>query len=147
MRSGRAPLGALRFEEYAMRDFRSLEIWKRGHALTLDIYKISGTCFPKDELYGLTSQIRRASASIPTNIAEGCGRRTQAEFNQFLQIAVGSSTEVEYQLQLAHDLNYIDSSCYEELCSKVVATRKMILTFIAHTSHLKVPKARPHTPK
>ena len=130
-----------------MRDFRSLEIWKRGHALTLDIYKVSGTCFPKDELYGLTSQIRRASASIPTNIAEGCGRRTQAEFNQFLQIAIGSATEVEYQLQLAHDLNYIDSSCYEELSSKIVATRKMILTFIAYTSHLKVPKARPHTTK
>ena len=95
----------------------------------------------------MTSQIRRASASIPTNIAEGCGRKTQAEFNQFLQIAVGSSNEVEYQLQLAHDLNYIDELCFEDLSSKVVATRKMILTFIARTSHLKVPKARPHTSK
>ena len=130
-----------------MRNFRSLEIWKRGHALTLDIYQVSGKCFPKDELYGLTSQIRRASASIPTNIAEACGRKSQAEFNQFLQIAVGSSTEVEYQLQLAHDLNYIDNSYFENLTSRVVATRKRILAFIAHTSHLKVPKARPHTTK
>ncbi len=130
-----------------MRDFRSLEIWKRGHALTLDVYQVSGKFFPKDELYGMTSQIRRASASIPTNIAEGCGRRTQAEFNQFLQIAIGSSSEVEYQLQLAHDLNYIDDICFEKLSSKVVLIRKMMASFIAHSPYPKVPKARPHTSK
>ena len=130
-----------------MRDFRSLEIWNQGHSLTLDIYQVTGKCFPREELYGLTSQIRRASASIPTNIAEGCGRRTQAEFNQFLQIAIGSSSEVEYQLQLARDLNYIDDACFETLSSKVVMIRKMMTTFIAHSPNPKVPKARPHTSK
>ena len=130
-----------------MRDFRSLEIWNQGHSLTLDIYQVTGKCFPREELYGLTSQIRRASVSIPTNIAEGCGRKTQAEFNQFLRIAIGSSSEVEYQLQLAHDLNYIDDVCFEKLSSKVVMIRKMMTTFIAHSPYPKVPKARPHTPK
>jgi four helix bundle protein len=130
-----------------MRDFRSLEIWNQGHSLTLDIYQVTEKFFPRVELYGLTSQIRRASASIPTNIAEGCGRRTQAEFNQFLQIAIGSSSEVEYQLQLARDLNYIDDACFETLSSKVVMIRKMMTTFIAHSPNPKVPKARPHTSK
>ncbi len=130
-----------------MRDFRSLEIWNQGHSLTLDIYQVTEKFFPREELYGLTSQIRRASASIPTNIAEGCGRRTQAEFNQFLQIAIGSSSEVEYQLQLARDLNYIDDACFETLSSKVVMIRKMMTTFIAHSPNPKVPKARPHTSK
>ena len=78
-----------------MRDFHKLMIWQRSHSLTLEIYKITKT-FPKEEVFGLTSQIQRAVSSIPTNIAEGCGRNSNKEFAHFLQIAIGSATELEY---------------------------------------------------
>ena len=87
-----------------MQNFRNLEVWEKSHELTLKLYK-STTEFPREEIYGLTSQIRRACASIPTNIAEGSGRETAADFARFLQIAVGSASEVEYLILLAHDLN------------------------------------------
>ena len=86
-----------------MRDFHNLKIWERAHKLTLSLYKVSRG-FPNEELYGLTSQIRRSSASIPSNIAEGCGRDSQAETIHFFQVAMGSSSELEYQRILAHDL-------------------------------------------
>ena len=109
-----------------MRDFHKLMIWQRSHRLTLEIYKISKT-FPKSEIFGLTSQIRRAVSSIPTNIAEGCGRNSSKEFAHFLQIAIGSATEVEYQLLLAHDINYINDDDYQVLTNETVAVRKMII--------------------
>jgi four helix bundle protein len=74
----------------------------------LAVYKITAQ-FPKEELYGLTSQIRRASMSIPTNIAEGCGQNTDAQFARFLQIALGSASETEYQLLLSHDLGFLNT--------------------------------------
>jgi len=83
-----------------MKDFRELKVWEKAHQLTLEVYKAT-TIFPKDELYGLTSQIRRACASIPANIAEGCGRRGDAEFARFLGIAMGSASELDYHLLLA----------------------------------------------
>jgi four helix bundle protein len=89
-----------------MQDFRELKVWQRSHRLTLDVYRASRS-FPKDELFGLTSQTRRASASIPANIAEGCGRNGDPEFARFLQIAMGSACELEYHLLLAFDLNFI----------------------------------------
>ncbi len=89
-----------------MKDFRSLEVWKQSHQLVLNIYRHTQS-LPKSELFGLTSQIRRAATSIPTNIAEGCGRDGEAELGRFLTIAKGSTSEVEYLLQLACDLNYI----------------------------------------
>jgi len=89
-----------------MRDFKKYEIWELSHKLTLDIYDVTQT-FPKEEIYGLTSQIRRSSSSIPTNISEGCGRDSDAEFNRFLTIALGSANETEYLLILSKDLNYI----------------------------------------
>ena len=89
-----------------MRDFKKYDIWQLGHSFTLEVYKITSS-FPKEELYGLSSQIRRASSSIPTNIAEGCGRNSDKEFNQFLNIALGSACETEYILILSKDLNYI----------------------------------------
>ena len=101
-----------------MRDFRKYEIWKLSHQLTLDIYKISST-FPNSEMYGITSQIRRASASIPTNISEGCGRDSDSEFNRFLTIAVGSANETEYLLILSHDLKYIENSAFEIFIEQV----------------------------
>jgi four helix bundle protein len=80
-----------------MKDFRQLKVWEKSHQLALAVYKITKE-FPKEELYGLTSQIRRASMSIPTTIAEGCGRNTNKEFARFLQIAMGFASETEYQL-------------------------------------------------
>jgi four helix bundle protein len=88
--------------------------------------------FPKDELFGLTSQLRRAVASIPTNIAEGCGRGSNADFSRFLQIAVGSASEVEYELLLARDLKYIDAENYVSLDNEVVIIRKMILKLMSN---------------
>jgi len=85
--------------------------------------------FPKDELFGLTSQIRRAVSSIPTNIAEGCGRETNKDFAHFLQIAIGSAMETEYQLLLAHDLEYINKEEYECLSNETVIVRKMIVKY------------------
>jgi len=97
-----------------MKDFRQLKVWEKAHQLALAVYKVTKG-FPKEELYGLTSQIRRASMSIPTNIAEGCGRNTDAEFARFLQIAMGSASETEYQLLLAHDLEFLTSEQYQKL--------------------------------
>ena len=111
-----------------MRDFHKLGIWQRSHQLTLDVYKVSKS-FPKDELFGLTSQIRRAASSIPTNIAEGCGRASNKDYAHFLQIAIGSASEVEYELLLAHDLEYINDEAFNKLTSETIAIRKMIIKY------------------
>jgi four helix bundle protein len=108
-----------------MKDFRGLAVWKRAHSLVLDIYRLTEP-FPKTELFGLTSQIRRAAASIPTNIAEGCGRDGDAELGRFLNIAKGSSSEVEYLLQLGCDLNYINLEMGGRLIQQTVDVRKML---------------------
>jgi len=115
------------------RDFHKGKAWGRAHALTLDIYPATAR-FPDHERFGLVSQMRRAAASIPTNIAEGCGRETQSELNRFLQIAAGSASEIEYQLLLARDLNYLPSESYAAISSEVVEIRRMIL---AYTKKLK----------
>ena len=101
-----------------MRDFKKYDIWKLSHELTLEIYLISNT-FPKEEIYGLTSQIRRSSSSIPTNISEGCGRDSDIEFNRFLTIALGSASETEYLIILANDLNYLEDNQAKILIEKV----------------------------
>ena len=111
-----------------MRDFHKLGIWQRSHQLTLDVYKVS-QAFPKDELFGLTSQIRRAASSIPTNIAEGCGRASNKVYAHFLQIAIGSASEVEYELLLAHDLEYINDEVFKTLTSETIAICKMIIKY------------------
>jgi four helix bundle protein len=85
-----------------MQDFRNLEVWKLSHGLTLDVYRTTKQ-FPDDERFGLTSQLRRGTASIPANLAEGCGRGTDADFGRFVQQAMGSSSEVEYHFLLAKD--------------------------------------------
>jgi four helix bundle protein len=85
-----------------MKDFRDLKVWEKGHHMTLTSYRLTAG-FPKHELFGLTSQIRRCSSSIPANIAEGCGRMGNTEFHRFLQIARGSANELEYHLVLARD--------------------------------------------
>jgi len=110
-----------------MRDFKKYDIWKLSHKLTLDIYKISND-FPKEEIYGLTSQIRRASSSIPTNISEGCGRSSDSDFNRFLTIAIASACETEYLLILSKDLKYITIEKFNELNSEVNTVKKKIYT-------------------
>ena len=108
-----------------MKDFRNIKAWHRAHGLTLQIYKITES-FPKEELYGLTSQIRRAAASIPTNIAEGCGRSTDVELARFIDIALGSTSD---HLQLSHDLGYIAENDYDMLNSETVEIKRMLTTF------------------
>lgn len=109
-----------------MRDFRNLQVWKCSHELTKEIYFATNS-FPKEEMFGLTSQIRRAVSSIPTNIAEGCGRGSNADFSRFLQIAVGSASEVEYQLLLVYELGYITIDSYNKFSQEVIEIRKMIV--------------------
>jgi len=112
-----------------MKDFRQLKVWEKSHQLALAIYKATKE-FPKDELYGLTSQIRRASTSIPTNIAEGCGRNTDAEFARFLQIAMGSASETEYQLLLSHDLGFLNKEQYDKLNIDVTEVKRMLASLL-----------------
>ena len=108
-----------------MRDFKKYDIWQLSHLLTLEIYKIT-TVFPKEEIYGLTSQIRRATSSIPTNISEGCGRNSDKEFNQFLNIALGSANETEYLIILSKDLNYISEEQFSDLDFKINTIKSKI---------------------
>jgi four helix bundle protein len=111
-----------------MRDFKKIQVWEKAHKLTLQLYKLTAS-FPKEELYGLTSQIRRAASSIPANIAEGCGRNTQVELARFIHIATGSASELEYHLILAHDLGYLDSTTYTELDLSINEIKRMLHGF------------------
>jgi four helix bundle protein len=117
-----------------MGDYRKLQVWERAHRLTLDVYEVTGN-FPKGEQYGLTSQLRRASASISANIAEGCGRKGDAELARFLTIAMCSANELDHHLPLARDLGYLQSSVYEHLAIAVQGVAKMLATFIDRLRH------------
>ena len=108
-----------------MRDFKKYDIWKLSHLLTLKVYDITKS-FPKDEIYGIISQIRRASSSIPTNISEGCGRDSDSEFNRFLTIALGSASEVEYLIILSKDLNYIDDNSFSTLNDEINIIKRKV---------------------
>jgi len=108
-----------------MKDFKELKVWQKAHLLTLALYRLT-RIFPREELYGLTSQIRRCSASIAANIAEGCGRRGNAEFHRFLQIAAGSASELDYHLLLAHDLHYLHESAYRDSAVLLLEVRRML---------------------
>jgi four helix bundle protein len=112
-----------------MKDFRQLKVWEKSHQLALAIYKATKE-FPKEELYGLTSQVRRASMSIPTNIAEGCGRNTDADFARFLQIAMGSASETEYQLLLSLDLGFLNKEQYDKLNLDVTEVKRMLASLL-----------------
>ncbi|MGB8991201.1 MAG: four helix bundle protein [Desulfobaccales bacterium] len=112
-----------------MKDFKKQKVWQKGHKLTLDVYKVTEN-FSKEELYGLTSQIRRSCASIPANISEGCVRETDADFSRFLQIAMGSATELEYHLLLAHDLGILNDLNFGKLSKETVEVKKMLTSFI-----------------
>jgi four helix bundle protein len=112
-----------------MRNFRELEIWKKAKQIVVDVYMYSAA-FPKEEIYGLTSQIRRASVSIPSNIAEGASRSSDKDFVRFLQIALGSSYELETQLNLSYDLKFEGSGNLSKLLSDLESLQKMINSFI-----------------
>ena len=112
-----------------MQDFRNLKVWQRAHALTLSVYEATRS-FPKEELYGLTSQVGRAASSIAANIAEGCGRDGDPELKRFLQIGMGSASELDYHLVLAHDLKFLDDAVYRELAAGVSEVKRMLAAFI-----------------
>ena len=112
-----------------MKDFRMLNVWQKSHELTLLVYQQTKS-FPKEELFGLTSQVRRASSSIPANIAEGCGRETDGDFQRFLQIAFGSVSELDYHLLLAQDLRLISEADYNQLYAKLIEVKKMLAGLI-----------------
>ena len=108
-----------------IRTFRDLIAWQKGHQLTLEIYKITSS-FPKEEIFGLTSQLRRAAVSITSNIAEGFSRQSDKEKIQFFYLSLGSNTELQSQILLAKDLNYIDSATHNQLSELSVETSKLI---------------------
>jgi len=112
-----------------MRDFREIKVWAKSHELALSIYRIS-RFFPREEFYSLTTQLRRAATSIPTNIAEGSGRGSHADFARFAQIAIGSASEVEYLLLLARDLQYVDTAIHEDLEMRIVEIKRMLTAFL-----------------
>jgi four helix bundle protein len=112
-----------------MKDFRELKVWEKGHELSLAVYRATAR-FPNEERYGLTSQMRRASVSVPANIAEGCGRGSDAELARFLQIAAGSANELEYHLLLANQLEMLNSLEYERLTKQVTEVKRMLTSFI-----------------
>jgi four helix bundle protein len=112
-----------------VRDFGKLEVWRRGHRLTLDVYDVTSS-FPREETYGLTSQMRRSCAAVPANIAEGCGRGSNADLARFLQIALGSAAELENHLLLARDLKLLASTDYKRLVAEVKQLKRMLTSFV-----------------
>ena len=107
-----------------MKNFQNLDLWREAHALTLSIYSATSN-FPDSERFGVTSQIRRAAASIPTNIAEGCGRHTETEFARFIDISMGSAKETEYLLILAKDLRYLIIEDFDPLMQQTLSIQRM----------------------
>lgn len=112
-----------------MQDFKNLQVWQMPHQMTLDIYSATRD-FPSDERFGLTSQLRRASASIAANLAEGCSRGSDSDFARFVQIATGPASEVNYHLLLAKDLGYLDAQTYGELTTNGESVKRMLIALL-----------------
>jgi four helix bundle protein len=108
-----------------MKDFRDLKVWEKAHHLVVGVYQATSV-FPKEEVYGLTSQMRRAAASVPTNIAEGCGRGGDVEMARFVQIALGSASELEYLLMLANDLGLLKREQHAGLSAETQEVKRML---------------------
>jgi four helix bundle protein len=125
-------------------DFRKLEVWQVAHKVACEVYRET-TSFPKTEAYGLTAQLRRSAASVPANIAEGCGRRGDAEFSRFVRISLGSATELEYHLLLSHDVGFLSASPFESLSAQVLRVQGMLAGL---NRALKKPRVKPtaHSP-
>lgn len=114
-----------------MYNFKELNVWKLSKDLSVEIYKLTKT-FPKSELYGLTSQLNRASISIPSNIAEGSGRETSKDYSRFINIALGSSFEIETQLIIALELEFLSNEKYDKLIDELHQIQKMLHSFNKH---------------
>jgi four helix bundle protein len=112
-----------------MKNFRDLNVWQKAHAFVLACYEITKP-FPREEIFGLVSQIRRAGSSIPANIAEGCGRRGNAELHRFLQMAMGSANELEYHLLLFKDLGYLKGEDHQRMQPQLEEVKRMLAGLI-----------------
>ena len=112
-----------------MQNYKDLKVWDKAHKFTLKVYEAS-KLFPKDELYSLTNQLRRAASSIPANVAEGCGKNTQSELAHYLNIALGSANESEYFLILSKDLNYLSEEDFTELYNSINEIKAMLISLI-----------------
>jgi four helix bundle protein len=112
-----------------VKDFHQLKVWQKAHEMTLAVYQVTAT-FPREELYRLTSQLRRCSSSIPANLAEGCGRNSDAEFARFCSIAMGSASELEYHLLLAKDLKLIKPQDHAELSQRAIELKRMLTALV-----------------
>jgi four helix bundle protein len=112
-----------------MRNYKNYSVWEKAHKLTLDVYQIVAN-YPQEELYSLVSQMKRSSSSIPTNIAEGCGRKSDKDFARFLYIAFGSANELEYQILLSIDLYFITEAESKPLMLQVEEIKKMLNSLI-----------------
>jgi len=113
-----------------VRNYRDLQVWDKAHSLTLELYKKSRT-FPRDESYGLTSQLRRSPISVGANLAEGCGRQTTAELARFVRISMGSASELDYHLLLAHDLGFLPQDDYRRFTQELTRIRKMLASLLS----------------
>jgi len=116
-----------------MRDFRELKVWQKAHHVALEVYRQSRG-FPAEERFGLTAHLRKSATSVPSNIAEGCGRDGEKELARFLSIAAGSASELEYQLLLAHDLAYLPRDPHAELTEQVGEVKRMLYRFMQSLS-------------
>ena len=116
-----------------MQDFRNLKVWHKAHVLAMDIYRVAGA-LPRSDGLALTSQLRRAALSVPTNIAEGAGKAGDAEFRRFLLIAMGSAAETGYHLLVARDLGLIRNETYDDLSARAVEVRRMLTGLIKRLS-------------
>lgn len=112
-----------------MQNYKDLKVWEKAHGFTLRIYEVT-KAFPKEEIYSLTNQVRRAAASIPANIAEGCGKNSKLDFANFLNIALGSANESEYYLLLSRDLNYLKEEDFAELLKTINEIKAMLIALI-----------------
>ena len=112
-----------------MRNHEDLEVWQAAHALTIQLYRVT-EAFPRTEVFGLTSQIRRAAASIGANLAEGCGRYGEGDLSRFVQIAMGSASELQNHLRLAKNLGILRSDDYQTTLISLTSIRKMLTAFL-----------------
>jgi len=122
-----------------VKDFHELKVWQKAHQLTLAVYRITAA-FPREELYGLTSQLRRACSSIAANLAEGCGRNGDAEFARFCSIAMGSASELEYHFLLARDLGYISLADHLNAHKQLLEVKRMLVALTQKVGSERKPK-------
>lgn len=127
-----------------MRNYKELQVWERSHKLTLEVYRLT-KYFPKEELFGLVSQMRRCAVSIPANIAEGCGKNSEKDLLRFLQISLGSLMELDYYIILAKDLEYISNDKSSQMSEELTQLRKMLITFMKKVGASIQPNT--HTPQ